>query len=207
MAQPRRPARRVRRSAEQARRLILEAAEKRLIEGGPEAVRVQLVARDVGMTDAAVHHHFGSRDGLLEALLRHAGRQVRERIQAAARSWTPETVDVAALSDLIAETYAQRGYARLALWLSFAGRRGKGSGMLADLADALHAIRCARARAAGRVPPRREDTLHWVALFHLVQVADPLVGDAMRRSAGLPSDEKARRRHRAWIAARLQEML
>ena len=51
--------RRVRRQPDEARRLILEAAEKRLVEGGPEAVRVQLVAGDLGLTDAAVHHHFG----------------------------------------------------------------------------------------------------------------------------------------------------
>jgi AcrR family transcriptional regulator len=58
---------RVRHSADEARQLILEAAERRFREGGQAAVRVQLVARDVGMTDAAVHHHFGSRKGLLTA--------------------------------------------------------------------------------------------------------------------------------------------
>ena len=198
---------RVRRSADEAKQLILKAAERRLIDGGPEAVRVQLVARDVGVTDAAVHHHFGSREGLIEALLRHAARGLREQIEAAAQRWTPDTIDVAALADLISETYERRGYARLALWLSFTGWRHHGSGMLSELADALHGIRRERARAQRRTPPPREDTLHWVALFHMVQVADPLVGDAMRRSAGLAGDRAARRRHRDWIAARLQDML
>ena len=69
--------------ADESRRRILQAAEKRLIEDGPEGVRVQLVARDVGITDAAVHHHFGSRRGLLEALLRYGGRRLRAEVEAA----------------------------------------------------------------------------------------------------------------------------
>ena len=73
--------RRRRRSAPEARQAILRAAEKRLVEGGPEAVRVQLVAADVGVTDAAVHHHFGSREGLLEALLRFSGRRLRDEVE------------------------------------------------------------------------------------------------------------------------------
>ena len=64
---------RVRLPREDAQRAILDAAEKRLREGGPEAVRVQHVAADLGVTDAAIHHHFGSRRGLMEALLRFAG--------------------------------------------------------------------------------------------------------------------------------------
>ena len=58
-ARSRSPQRRVRRSPEEARRAILEAAEKHLVEGGPEAVRVQVVARDLGLSDAAIYHHFG----------------------------------------------------------------------------------------------------------------------------------------------------
>ena len=62
-------AKRTRRPAREARQRILEAAEQKLIEGGPDAVRVQTLGRELGITDAAIHHHFGNRDGLLEALL------------------------------------------------------------------------------------------------------------------------------------------
>ena len=51
MAEPRK-----RHGAEEAKQLILDAAEKRFRVGGMAAVRVQLVAQDVGMTDAAVHN-------------------------------------------------------------------------------------------------------------------------------------------------------
>jgi len=46
VARPRR-----RRSADEARRAILEAAEKRLVEQGPGAIKVQAIARDLGLTD------------------------------------------------------------------------------------------------------------------------------------------------------------
>lgn len=74
---------RVRRTVDEARRLILEAAERRLAAGGAEAVRVQSVAADVGVTDAAVHYHFGSRQGLLDAVVRSAGRRLRDGLQGA----------------------------------------------------------------------------------------------------------------------------
>ena len=198
---------RPRRSAEESRRRILAAAEQRLIEGGVDAVRLQPIARSLGISDAAIHHHFGSRDGLLAALLRYAGRRLRDRIEAAAQAWTAETVDVAALADLISECYRDRGYARLALFMKLAGFEESGSGMLAELAEALHPIRCARACARDREPPPLADTLHWVALFHTLQVADPLLTESMLRSAGLPDDAVTVRAHRAWVAARLADML
>ena len=68
------PAVRIRRTPEASKAAILAAAERRLIREGPEGVRVQRIAADLGMTDAAVHYHFGSREALVEALLRSEGR-------------------------------------------------------------------------------------------------------------------------------------
>jgi AcrR family transcriptional regulator len=199
--------RRVRHSADEAKRVILDAAEKRLREGGPAAVRVQLVAHDVGVTDAAVHHHFGSRKGLLRALLRHAGRRLRGEIDAAARSWGEGTRDLSLLTDLIADCYDRRGYARLAMWLMLAGVRGKGSGMLSGLVEALHRDRVLASRKSGLAAPTRADTQYIVALFHMVQVAEPLFGEAMRRSAGFPDGTASRDQFRAWLLNVFQALL
>ncbi|MBV1885644.1 MAG: TetR family transcriptional regulator, partial [Parvibaculaceae bacterium] len=53
-----RPAKRIRRTAEEARRLILDAAEKRLAEQGPEGIRLQDIAKDIGVSHPAILHHF-----------------------------------------------------------------------------------------------------------------------------------------------------
>ena len=43
------PKKRVRRTKEEAQRVILDAAEERLAKGGPEALRLQDIAADVGV--------------------------------------------------------------------------------------------------------------------------------------------------------------
>ena len=50
-----RTAKRVRRTPEAAKLAILEAAERRLIEGGPESVKVQHIAADLGLSDNVDH--------------------------------------------------------------------------------------------------------------------------------------------------------
>ena len=52
------PKKRVRRTKEEAQRVILDAAEERLANGGPEALRLQDIAADVGISHPAILHHF-----------------------------------------------------------------------------------------------------------------------------------------------------
>jgi len=200
-------ARRSRRSADEAKAEILKAAERRLKDGGPDAVRVQLVARDVGLTDAAVHHHFGSREGLMAALLRHCARDLRATIETEIAGWRDGAPDLARLADLFADCYERRGYARLALWLSLSGVREKGAGMLDELVDALHAIRTARFRRAGLPVPERSQTQLLAALIHTVILGDALFGDAMIRSAGLASGAAGRAGFRRFSAQAFERML
>jgi AcrR family transcriptional regulator len=49
-------------------RAVLDAARELLIEGGPAAVCVNEVGRRAGGSLATIYRHFGSREGLLEAL-------------------------------------------------------------------------------------------------------------------------------------------
>jgi AcrR family transcriptional regulator len=199
---------RIRHRADEAKRLILEAAERRFTEGGYDAVRVQLVARDVGMTDAAVHHHFGSRKGLLTALLRHAGRGVREEVEAVVRSWSEGSRDLASLAGLFSDCYDRRGYARLAMWLMLSGvRGGRGSGMLSALVNALRRSSEITARERGLTAPTQVEIQFVVTLFHMIEVAEPLFGEAMRRSAGLPGDEASRDRFRTWLLGVFADLL
>ncbi|WP_410677044.1 TetR/AcrR family transcriptional regulator [Amycolatopsis sp. cmx-4-68] len=169
---------RVRRPPEEARRLILDAAERLLAEGGVAAVQVRAVATRVGMTDAGVHHHFGSRNRLLEALLRHGGRKIRAGVEDVLGSWLDRGADLGELVDALAAFY-RRGYGELAVALHAAGWRDPGSGMLAPVVDALHALRA----DAADVPV--EDTRLAVAALHQALVTEPLFGPAFRRSAGI----------------------
>ena len=59
---------RVRRRPEDARRLILDAAETSMAGNGPASLRLQDVARLAGVSHPTILHHFGSREGLVRAL-------------------------------------------------------------------------------------------------------------------------------------------
>lgn len=169
---------RVRRPPDEARRLILDAAERLLAEGGVAAVQVRAIATRVGMTDAGVNHHFGTRDRLLEALLRYGGRKIRAGVEEVLGSWLDRGADLGELVEALAVFY-RRGYGELAAALHAAGWRDEGSGMLDPVVDALHALR----PDAADIPV--EDTRLAVAALHQALATEPLYGPAFRRSAGL----------------------
>ena len=196
---------RIRRSASDARREILEAAERRLVAGGPDAVRVQTIAHDVGVTDAAVHYHFGNREGLYQALLRYAGSRLKDQLMAVVSAWDPNSLDMHELVELVQSTYDHLGYARLTAWMRLAGWRPRGAGMLGDHAQALQSVRATRAAAAGAPEPSAEDTRFVLALLNLVAWAEALIGDSTRRMVGLPTDRASASRFMDWFAALLTE--
>jgi AcrR family transcriptional regulator len=132
------------------------------------------------MTDAGVSHHFGSRDELLVALLRHGGRRLRESVDRVVSTWVDAGGAIAQLVASIAALYRD-GYGELGIALHAAGWRDTGSGMLNPVVDALHA---ARLRSGQESAPRAQTRLA-VAALHQALATDPLFGSAFRRSAGI----------------------
>ena len=70
---------RIRRTPEEARALILRAARERLSRTGPEGLRLQDIAADAGISHPSILHHFGNREGLVRALTREAAEELRHR--------------------------------------------------------------------------------------------------------------------------------
>ena len=60
---------RIRRTPEEARRLILEAAQARIASTGPDGLRLQDIAADAGLSHPTILHHFGNREGLVRELV------------------------------------------------------------------------------------------------------------------------------------------
>jgi len=71
----------------------------------------------------------------MDALLRRIGRRLVDDFEATIESWAPDQIDVAALGRLFQRAYANERAARLALWLTLAGWRPKGSGMFKSLVE------------------------------------------------------------------------
>ena len=175
-------ARRLRRTPQAAKLAILEAAERRLHDEGPEGVRIQRIAADLGITDAAIHYHFGTREALMDALLRRIGRRLVDDIEATIENWAPDQIDVAALGRLFQRAYADERAARLALWLSLTGWRPKGSGMFKSLVEQVHRARIQAARKAGRAAPRISDTQYAIALLSAAHMLAAMAGEAVLAS-------------------------
>ena len=197
------PVKRRRLSAEQAKQNILEAAEKRLIEGGPDSVRIQPLARGLGITDAAIHHHFGTREELLAALLRFGGRRLREAVREAAGRANKGPFDIGQFVGDTLAIFGDRGYSRLALWLTAAGWRDRGSGLFDDLALRIEVARSGEGEDAVAKDPGTleisEEARFSAALIMLTLMAEPVFGRAARRSVTLPGDAATTQRFRDWL--------
>lgn len=186
---------RVRRKPDDAKRMILEAASKLLAAGGPAAVQVRAVAAEIGMSDAAINHHFGTRDQLLEALLRFGGTTLKAHLRTVLSRWTEGPIDPAELVHALYSVYAD-GYAELALALHRSGWRDTGGGLLDEVVDRLHAQAERHGAATGRTPPSRASIRLTMAALHQAVAMEPLFGDEFRRSVGL--DATARDRMLDW---------
>jgi AcrR family transcriptional regulator len=207
--------RRRRRTAEEARRAILEAAQKRLAECGPEEIRLQDIAADAGISHPAILHHFGSRDALLLELSRYALRSLNADLVSALADRSEEDVEV--WLERIFETFRDRGHARLLAWSLLTGRlggpdaeaEGEAEGrMLLGLAEAVHARRRDLARERGETEPSLEESVFAVQLASAALLGDALLGPLLHRSAGLASDDAAaRERFRVWLGKRVVELL
>ncbi|MFE3172817.1 TetR/AcrR family transcriptional regulator [Amycolatopsis sp. NPDC059090] len=77
MAEPKRE----RADAARNRAAILRAAEQLLVESGSERVSVEQVAQAAGVGKGTVFHRFGSRSGLMRALLEDRVRLLAEAIE------------------------------------------------------------------------------------------------------------------------------
>ncbi len=195
-----------RRSAEVARKEILDAAQRRLAEGGPDAIRLQDIASDVGIAHPTILHHFGSREGLLRALDTRAIRALTEDVAAMIQS--PDAAQSGVdLVERLAQTMDQQGLARLIAW--WAMRDGPQEAALeldpADLVREVSGLIGQRLeQAEGIAPGDPEPVSFGVRLAVAAMLGDALIGDVMSPAAGKArSDEK--HRFRRWLAELLLE--
>ncbi len=197
---------RVRRTAEEARQRILDAAEARLRNGGPEAIRLQEIAADVGISHPTILHHFESRDGLTRAL----GLRITERLVAdlvdALSSKQPTETSAEEIIEHVFTTMGDSGTARLIAWraLSFDSAE-EARALLDSVTSLLHARRVQHANDTGVEPPSRQDSAFVARLASAAALGDSLSGDIW--TAGSPENDQTNARFRRWFAHLLMEHL
>jgi AcrR family transcriptional regulator len=179
---------RIRRTPEDARRLILEAAEADMGQSGPAGLRLEAVAKAAGVSHPTILHHFGSREGLIQALnlktIDHL-KTVLLRVMGAGPSSSEDAIS------LIFAAYRD-GLAQRMIWLMQSQQPMGAVGLPAfnELVEALHAMRL---RLAG--PNTVFDIADTRAIVHLTTITafgDAILGKRLRRAAD-PAEEIAGR--------------
>jgi AcrR family transcriptional regulator len=200
-----------RRTAEEAKLEILDVATELLSESGPSGIRLQEVAARVGVSHPAILHHFGSREGLVQAVVDRALASLQADLLRAYASASDDSENEgqglpppgtgAQMLDRVYEVLADRGHGRLLAWLILSGYGEVGTdskevqaGWKA-FADMTHALR----QSAG-LDPRYEDTQFTILLAALTMFGQSILGQAMFRIAGVNPNRATQQRFRAWFA-------
>jgi AcrR family transcriptional regulator len=137
---------RVRRSPDEAREHILQAAERVFTHAVPDVVGLKEVAREAGVSHALITHYFGTYDALVEATLERRFQAVRAELVAKVTGLMNEDADarkiLGAHRSAVAGAASDPATLRLATWALLSGRvaaddffphRMQGMKLLADV--------------------------------------------------------------------------
>ncbi|MDF2695504.1 MAG: Transcriptional regulator, TetR family protein [Labilithrix sp.] len=117
---------RVRRSPEEARTLLLDAAERVFAEHLPDVVGLKDVAREAGVSHALVTHYFGTYDALVEATLERRFQRIRDELVPEIMSLATHEADTSEMLSAhrraVAKASSDPATVRLATWALLSGR-------------------------------------------------------------------------------------
>ena len=194
-----------RRTRDEARAEILAAAAARLLDAGPDALRIQDVAADVGMSHPTLLHHFGSREGLLQATATHLMDRSSRRTLEAMRSLSDDP-DLDEVLDRSLEAFGDPARTRALAWLALTGR-------LEDTerppwGPHLAAANAIRARLPGGDSlDARDETRSVLLLCFFAIFGMELLGDTVFPDVGLDDVGAARVDLRRFLASLLKARL
>ncbi len=198
------PAKRLRRTSEEAKRVILDAAETLMSHTGPGGLRLQDVAAEVGLTHPVILHHFGSRDGLMRALNERILEDLRRRlISILARYDRPSPDIVDQLLDNVFTVF-RGGLAQRLVWLGADAVPAEDppSAIFGSFVDGMHEHRLSV--LPGDPPARRADTEMLVYLVAVAALGDAVFGANLLGKAKGAETETAETTFRAWLSRLLQ---
>jgi AcrR family transcriptional regulator len=196
---------RIRRTPEQAREVILAAAAERLAKFGPNGLKITDIAKDAGLTHATLIHHFGSAAELQRQLARRFSAKLLSDVVERLSGGALEATEIEAIIGEIFEIMSDRGNSRLVAWLRLTGvspgqEEDPADSLLADVAKLV-----AERRIAGGAPDTeqtRKESKFIVLLAANAAIGDGVGGELTAQMIGL--DEKdAKQGFRKWFAAML----
>lgn len=153
---------RKRRSPDQAKTLLLDAAETLFAERGPDAVGLRDVARQAGVSHGLITHYFKTYEGLVEAVFTRRTERITERVLSHFAQMH-EAPSSAALIDLMLSIVREPVHLRLVAWAMISGRALQSDFIpgrarsLYPIAEAIHKAATSEAKRRRTRAPSRED--------------------------------------------------
>jgi AcrR family transcriptional regulator len=171
-----------RRSPETARTEALAAARALLLEQGPGALTLKAVGQRVGVTHAALIHHFGSAEGLQTALMASMVRDLSAALDVAVERVKAGEASGRLLVETVFEVFETGGAGKLAAWLAVTGDLGRLGAVREAFGDLIEALT--------RNFPGDEDLrariTRAVLFVTLNAFGDSVIGPVMHDMLGLP---------------------
>jgi TetR/AcrR family transcriptional regulator, repressor for neighboring sulfatase len=181
------PARRVRRTPEEARTLALASARRLLLVDGPDAITLQAVANDLGMSHTNLIHHFGSAAGLQSELMRQMMSELTTTIESAVMRLRAGKGEMKDFVDIVFDAFDRGGAGRLAAWLVLSGESGRLAPVGEVVRDYIDSVE--RGADVGVDPDRVHERVTSATLFVTVAaLGDSIIGNQMRRMVGRERD-------------------
>lgn len=178
-------ARRTRRTPEEARGAAIAAARRLLLTEGPDAITLQAVAANLGMSHTNLIHHFGSAAGLQSALMRDMVAELTGTIETAIGRLRAGHANLRDFVDIVFDVFDKGGAGRLAAWIALQGEQ--------DLLDPIGDVVRNYIQNVERGADPAHGNVHErvTAATLLVTVAalgDAVIGDALRQMVGRERD-------------------
>jgi len=181
--------RRIRRTPEEARTLALASARRLLLADGPDAVTLQAVATDLGMSHTNLIHHFGSAAGLQSELMRQMVSELTATIEAAVMRLRAGKGEVKDFVNIVFDAFDQGGAARLAAWIALSGETMHLAPIGAVVRDYIDSVeRGADAEADGGQASVHERVTSATLFVTMAALGDAIIGNQLRKMVGRERD-------------------
>lgn len=176
--------RRERRTPQLARSLALRSARNLLITQGPNAITLQAVASELGMSHTNLIHHFGSASGLQSALMHHMVSELTATLESAVERFRVGHGDASDFVNIVFDAFDTGGAGALAAWMMLSGEGQH----LAPLGEVVQSYLQNMERGSGDPAALREMVTSATLLVTVAAFGDAVIGKYLRGMVGRDED-------------------
>lgn len=190
-----------RRTPDEARTEALRSARGLLLKDGPDAVTLQNVAHDIGMSHSNILHHFGSAAELQSALMAMMVNDLARALDEAVAHLKSDAGAPRTLVDMVFDAFDKGGAGRLAAWIALSGNTDHLDPVARAIDDLVRAI---EEKFANELGDPHLGVTSAVLFLGLMAFGDAVIGEPLKDM--LDRERAAPRKISAILLPRFFEM-